>query len=157
MIPTIRTALLRDIAPVAAAMRVRDQDEVRAASGWSPEAALHRAVDASALRWTICDPAGEPFAMFGAAPFPGLDPHYGCPWMLATDAFAEHAMFVLRRTRPYVAIMHRMFPVLVNYVDCRNADSMRYLRWSGFRFTAFDPEFGVERRPFLQFMSIRNV
>lgn len=157
MTRTIRIANSSDVRPIAAAMRVRDINEVRAASGWSPEEALRAAFDASTLCWTFCDPTGEPFAMGGAAPFPGLDPHYAAPWMLATDGFARNARHILRHSRACIAQMHSLYPVLVNYVDCRNTDSLHYLRMVGFTFSAFEPEWGHERRPFLQFMSTRHV
>lgn len=157
MLPYIRPASRRDIFLVGERMRERDVSEVRAASGYSACDALRVALDHSAVSWTACAPTGEPFACFGAAPFPTLGFPYGCPWFLATDAFAEHAMFVLKHSRDTMRAMHKAFPILINYVDCRNADSIRYLRMIGFKFTAYEHEFGVERIPFLQFASTSHV
>lgn len=153
MNPTIRIARPCDDCRVGAAMRVRDAREVLAASGSAPVAALTRSREASIECYTI-EHEGTPFAMFGVAP---IAPGIASPWMLATDEFAQHTMFVLRHTRAFITRWLDLYPALVNYVDCRNKDSHVYLRAVGFRFTAFDPEYGIERRPFLQFMSTRNV
>lgn len=150
----IRTARHRDIPLVGERMRTRDIEEVRAASGQEPCEALRLALEASTLCWTICTREGDPFAMFGVAPLGG---NLGAPWMLATDDFRRNALFVVRNTRRYLDAMHERHPLLLNYVDCRNADSIRYLRAVGFKFTAFEPEYGHERRPFLQFTRVRHV
>lgn len=150
----IRTARPRDIRPVGARMRVRDIEEVRAAAGLDPCEALWQSFEASKQCWTICAPDHTPFAMFGVAP---LAPGAGAPWMLATDEFARHTLFILRNTRRYLEAMHEEFPVLTNFVDWRNRDSLTYLRAVGFEFTAFDPEFGVARVPFIQFTRVRHV
>jgi hypothetical protein len=150
----IRTARPRDIALVGERMRKRDVEEVLAASGHDPYEALRLSLEASAVCWTVCDSEGVPFAMFGATPISGT---FGSPWLLATDDFRANIKFVLRHTPAYIQAMHRLFPVLVNYVDCRNADSIRYLRSVGFVFTAFEPEHGLARVPFLQFTRVNHV
>ena len=151
----IRPARFRDVAYIGERMRTRDAAEVRAARGLEPTEALRDALSASAVAWTLCSRFGDPVMMFGAAPL-SLD-GYGAPWALATDDFKRNVRFILENTPRYIRKMHSEFPVLVNFEDVRNADSIRYLRWAGFTFTAYDPEFGKERRPFLQFTRTRHV
>lgn len=148
----IRQATADDALYVGQRLRQRDVDEVRAASGLSPEAALTASLAVSRAAWAVIGAA--PVAVFGVAE---VTPEVGAPWLLATDEFKAHTKYLLRHTEGYLQQMFRWYPQLMNYVDVRNADSLRYLRRAGFVFTAYEPEFGVERRPFLQFMRTTHV
>ena len=149
----IRPASPRDIPLVGERMRLRDVAEVKASSGLDPCEALRTSLEGSSHAWTVTD-FGDPVAVFGVAP---LAPGMGAPWMLATDAFRSIVRYILAKTPAYIERMHEVYPVLMNYVDVRNKDSIPYLRRAGFSFTGFDPEYGVERRPFLQFTRYRHV
>jgi len=148
----IRLATPDDALYVGQRLRQRDVDEVRAASGLTPEAALSASLAVSTSAWVVLD--GTPVAVFGVAP---IADGIGAPWLLATDAFRAQSRYLMRHSEEYLQRMLGEYPVLMNYVDVRNADSLRYLRRVGFVFTAYEPEFGVERRPFLQFMRTTHV
>lgn len=149
----IVSATLAHVDHVAEHMRKRDVDEVRAASGRSPRDALVDSLLGSSRAWTMLTERGEPYAIFGVAPWFAM-PDTGAPWLLATDTFRRYPRFILANTKRYVAEMHRDYPILMNYVDARNTDSLRWLMWSGFQFTGVVPEYGVERRPFLRFSKV---
>ena len=146
----IRMATLDDVAHVANAMRVRDVEEIRAASGESPLEALTGGVRASTYSWAVCDDTG-PFALFGVSPFVG---DVGSPWMLATDRVKFHKRIFIEDAPHYIQLMQDRYPILLNYVDARHIDSLRWLRRMGFRFTGFSPTYGFERRPFFQFSKV---
>lgn len=136
---------------VGRAMRQADVDEVRAASGLSPLVATLSSLDGSVLAWAGVADDGEPFAICGVAPYAGAT---GSPWLLATDRLYDHRAFFLRNTRPVVEIMLRVYPVLINYVDARHRDSIRWLMWAGFKIDKLEPHYGVERRPFFRFSKV---
>lgn len=148
---TIRAATLDDIEPVARKMRARDVDEVRAAVGLDPAAALVEALQGDVLAWSLHDEDG-PYAIYGVS---HVAHDIGSPWYLATDRMYRHLKFFLRATPVFVRHMQDRFPILMNYVDMRHGDSIRWLRWAGFTFDKFDPHFGYERRPFLRFTKVR--
>ena len=141
---------------IAEKMRLRDVAEIEASSGLSPEDSLGASLMSSDAAWTAVDSKGKPFAMFGVTPW-AIMPDTGAPWLLATDDWNKHTRYVLANTKPYVHQMQQLFPVLINYVDVRNVDSLRWLMWAGFKFTACEPHFGIERRPFLRFSKVTHV
>ena len=87
-------------------------------------------------------------ALFGAPPppLPGL----GIVWMLGTDAIQTEAMGIARRTRRYFDELNAAYPILWNYIDARNAVSLRWLRWGGFKLlkhVSFGPhQFNISER-----------
>ena len=143
----IAAALLEHVAPVAEGMRAADRAEC-AAVGLEPMPALEAAFKSSAVTWTA-SVAGEPMCIFGvgAASFLSRE---GSPWLLGTDLILAHQLGFLRRSRAVVAEMLGLFPRLANVVDARNAMSIRWLRWLGFR--VGDPfPFGLRGEPFRPF------
>lgn len=147
----IRAAKLEDIDPVARKMRLRDVEEVRAACGLDPHAALHHCLSGGALAWTLHDEHG-PYAIYGVS---HVAYDIGSPWFLATDRLYRHQKFFLRGTPVFVRHMLDRFPILMNYVDARHGDSIRWLRRSGFTFDKYIDKFGYERRPFIRFTKVR--
>lgn len=144
---TIRAATLHDVEPVARQMRARDVEEVRAATGLDPHAALLRCLEGDGLAWTLHDAAG-PYAIYGVSHV-ALD--IGSPWFLATDRLYRHIKFFMHGTPVFVRHMQDRYPILMNYVDARHQDSIRWLRWAGFTFDKYIETFGHERRPFIRF------
>lgn len=132
-------------------LREADRLEIRAASGKSPEVALHESLELSTKAWVLLN-KGIACGMWGVAPWPH-SPGLGVPWLLATPAFDLHhnRRELLRHTRRYVGEMGEGFDYLVNYTDARHRESHRWLKWAGFQLDDFKPEFGFERRPFYRF------
>jgi hypothetical protein len=148
----IRPATLADIPHVAQAMRVRDVEEVRAAVGLEPAVALHDAVTSSTLCWTAEGDGGVPFAILGVAPY--VDEDVGAPWLLATDDIVKYRRQFFTDGPRLVTEMQAAHPLLINYVDARHTDSIRWLRWCGFTVEKLIPAFGFERRPFYRFTKV---
>lgn len=136
-------------------LRAADVQEVKASHGLDPEAALQGSLQASVKAWVLLTPRGYPCAMWGVAPWPCV-PELGSPWLLATDQFKRHRRELLRYTKEYVREMGRGYRFLVNYVDSRHADSIRWLHWAGFHFDTLLTDYGYEQRPFLQFSKEAN-
>jgi hypothetical protein len=116
---------------IADNMRAEDRDEVAAMqSGVTVLDALRQSVSLSSHGFSIMDRAGEPVAIFGAAPHPL--PGVGVVWMLGTDGIRREAQGIARNTRPYLDVLNEAYPILWNYIDDRNKVSLRWLKWGGF-------------------------
>lgn len=136
---------------IAAMPRPADVAELSASSGATPLEAMLRGMDRTAEPLTaIYD--GEPACMFGVTPFSALG-GMGAVWMIGSQVLARPGAQrdLLRLSAPVVAYMQDQYPrLLYNFVDQRNRQAIRWLRWLGFTFG--DPmPYGIEGRPFLPF------
>jgi hypothetical protein len=138
-----------DIDYIAAKLRQADIEELKATHG---EHCVIRDILIESVRITprakvYVSEAGEPVALFGCAPNPQGG---GIPWMLATDKAPAFPVALVDDGRWFVQGMLEEFGSLVNYVDVRNARSIRWLACIGF--TIHPPEpFGVQGLPFHKF------
>ena len=149
----IRPSAPEDIGTVADRMREADRAEIWATSFSTPRQALERGLAGSDRAWTITID-GRPEALFGAAPMTALSGR-GTAWMLGTPEIARFPRRMVQDARPMVATMLELYPVLVNFVDARNAASLRWLRRLGARLEAPRP-FGVLGLPFVPFTIERS-
>jgi hypothetical protein len=142
----VRRATPADAVDLAPRLRRADVDEVWAASGSGPNDALLRAVEAGSWAGTV---DGEVEAIFGTHPMTLLG-DVGCIYLLGSDAIERHARPFLRMSRRYVQAVRQDYGVLMNWVDARNAASVRWLRWLGFAIMSPAP-FGPFGLPFHRF------
>lgn len=133
---------------VALHLRAADREEVAAASGMDPRLAIEIAIERSAAAWVgLVD--GVPACVFGVGG-PSLMGDIGVPWLLGTDEIVRHQRAFLRRNKPYVAKMLKLFPNLINMVDARNGVAINWLRWLGFTIHDAAP-YGLAGLPFHPF------
>lgn len=137
---------------IAANLRPADLDEVRASLGadFDPFWALFESLEMSTAGWLIVDQTGLPIGIMGVAPHAAMG--VGIAWLLGTTGMETAAVSVGRQTGQYVAEMNDLYPILWANVDARNELSIRWLEWAGFNMIDADPNFGPERRLFLQFI-----
>jgi hypothetical protein len=129
-------------------MRQADRDEIRAASGRSPGAALAFSLRKSSLAYTALI-NGRPEVMFGVGDINVLA-RVGAPWLLGTEAVRTHYVAFLRASLEWREQLLGRYRVLMNAVDDRNGVSKRWLTWLGF--TLGPPvALGVEQRLFRVF------
>lgn len=145
----IAVATPEDVDILSGDLRPADLEEIRAASGLGPAAALRRCWAFSTHLWAARDGPQKPVALWGVGPV-SLVEGRGCPWLLASPAFDEHSRQVARLSRPLLAAMRSAYPRLENHVDARNVRSVRWLAWLGFTIDPPAP-WGVEGRPFHRF------
>lgn len=154
----IRPASLADVHYLAPRLRAADVQEIKASHGLDPLSALLASCEVSDQCSVFVDVFGNPCALFGTAPTPDL--RSASVWLLGTDEISgpTTARDFLRLTRGELDRLHAggRYRVLYNYVDERNEASIRWLKWAGCVFIARHPEFGVERRPFLEFVHIER-
>jgi hypothetical protein len=145
----VRLASEDDAAYLAPRLRKEDLDEIRANSGRDPLEALLYGVQVSTPAYTIIHD-NNPVAIFGAGPLPF--PNLGFIWMLGSPELMKCQIPFLRQSKRWIEQMHTdVAPMLCNVVDARNEVHIKWLKWCGFTFIKRHEEFGVERRPFLEF------
>lgn len=144
----------RDAILMAPTLRRSDVDELQAVSYEDPQAILTQSVEVSDLAWTAWLD-GWPIAMFGVSPV--LPLAVGGAWLLATDHVERVKRSAWELSVKHVAIMHTRYPVLLNWVDERNITSRQWLRKLGFEALRREAFYGVERRPFLLYVSTKHV
>ncbi|TPI67597.1 hypothetical protein FJ420_01945 [Mesorhizobium sp. B3-1-3] len=151
---TIRRAKEADAVFLAPRLRAADRDEIQAALGMTPEAALPLFTNGNYV-WAGVEPNGEPFGLFGIDPVNG-NPHLGIVWMVSTPAILKYRRDLLTMTPKWLKRLHRVRPLLGNHIDARNTLHIRWLRRMGFSFLRTHEEFGVEKRPFHEFARLRS-
>lgn len=100
------------------------------------------------MRWCL-RADGIPAAVFGAARISELS-GIGVPWLLGTDETVKNPVEFLRLSKPCLDDIQGRFPMLRNWVDARNAASIRWLKWLGFEVHASAP-FGPFDQQFHKF------
>lgn len=119
------------IGALAANMRLLDAQECWAL-GMSPETTLRASVEQSVESWVALD-GNRPIAMWGltTASFVGRT---ATPWLLTGIGIERHKKAFLRETKWWIENRaSAMYPHLVNIVDARYEQSLRWLRWLGFK------------------------
>lgn len=133
---------------VAANLREADVAEVWAAGRVTPDQAMLTSLEVSK------DPqvglADErPVCVFGVGEWSVLSLK-GIPWLLATDELPSHARHFLRESKNYMREVKTRYRLLENYVDARNVQAVKWLRWLEFTMEPAKP-FGPDRLPFHRF------
>lgn len=138
---------------VAANCRPADREEFAAGSGEDPLTVIRYGVRVSVVLFTaLVD--GEPVCIFGASPA-SMAYGIGCPWMVATPRMERYAKTIVRVSGPIIEEMHKVFPTLANFVDCRNKKALAWLHWLGF--IIFEPvNHGKQGLPFHPFIRYAN-
>lgn len=138
----------RDVLHVALRLRDEDWRDAEAVTPMKPRQAVWQAAWSS--DWVVAVRRGEGLgalclALIGVAraPMPGV----GVCWMLSAAEFFDHPLTLARFTRPFIARMFERYNTLTNWVDARNATTLRWLSWAGFDIGEPRP-FGPQALPF---------
>lgn len=138
-----------DIEALLADMRVADLQEIAASCDLPPEDALLESVRGSCVVYAV--EFGDRLAcIFGVAAL-SLAPPVGSPWLLGTRYMDDHPREMLRASKLFFnEHLLRSFKQMLNFVDARNARSIRWLRALGFTIHPAEP-YGHRRLPFHRF------
>jgi hypothetical protein len=142
-------ATIADAVEMAPHMRTVDRHEVMASGGHTPLAALARSIDSSFESYTT-RVDGLIACIYGVGAIDPNDRTLGSPWMLGTHVLRDHPATLARLSRAWIDDISSRYVLLVNYVDARNQDSIRWLDWLGFEIHAPTP-YGVDLRDFHRF------
>lgn len=136
------------IAEIAARCRPADVAELWASDRSTPAEALQKGLDTASAAWTgVVD--GEPICMFGVTPWSILGAA-GAPWMIGTTLIKPNARPFLKESRRALEAMKEPYDLLLNFVDARHHEAVRWLRWLGFTIQEPVP-YGPDGMPFHPF------
>lgn len=144
---------VNDLDYIAPRLRQADRNECLAATGKEPLGILYQSLLLGDITLTMRTPEGKRVGLCGVAPSPFSDA--GVVWMCATDAIMKHQMAFLRRSKAALDYLSADYDVLHNCVDARNTVHIKWLKWMGFSFINKHETYGVEQRPFYEFIRIR--
>ena len=150
----VRPATIDDLNYLAPRLREADVEEIKAACGIEPWAALLLEYDLSEEKITMVGEQGEAVGIYGITPVTRLD---ALVWLHATEDLKNYPFQFLRRCRAEVNRLNQKYPVLWNFVDARNELHINWLRWCGFTFIKRHEEHGVQKKPFYEFVRIGHV
>jgi hypothetical protein len=148
----IREARVADAVALAPRLREADRRECIANTGITPEFILPHSVATPGSTWAL-EANGECIGLFGVDTVFG-HPQFGIIWMVTSDEILKHRRQLLRDTPVLLDKIHQTYPLLGNHVDARNTVHIRWLKWLGFSMLRVLPEFGAERRPFIEFAKL---
>ena len=151
--PKVRKALRLDIHRISNNLREADLQEIAAATGEDPHAALLRSFTMSEECYSVIlnDDDEEPVAVFGVVQHPEIE-DYGIIWMVGTDKLTDIRTTFLRKSKDWIKqLFGDKYKTIGNFVDQRNEVHVRWLQWCGFTLNRIVPHFGVEKLPFYEF------
>jgi len=149
---TIRPLQVEDIHDIAVAARRADVDEMLAGMGASVPMALSYGLQHSLRAWVIWH-EGYPLAAVGdTLAAIGV----GVPWMVTTNHIDKNPRGFLRASLAILRETMQRHNQLINYVDDRNVQAIRWLEWLGFTMDAPLP-YGRHGLPFRKFSITRSV
>lgn len=154
--PYLRPATIEDAIALSKNLRAEDEAEVKAMTGGTTLDALTHGVLASDLPISIVDEDGQILGMFGAVTALNR-PKIGTVWMLASPDILKYRRRFARESKQWIEALQEHYDILFNVVDERNTVHLRWLQWCGFTFIQRHPEFGIENRPFIEFVRIKHV
>lgn len=148
----VRPTRHADVVAIKDHLRKSDIEEIWSSTHLTPEEALIQSRAASSLCQTVLH-RHSPVAIFGTAPVPNR-PEAAGVWFLATDDLQVMWLSFLRMSKECVSRMLDEYPLLFNWVDARNAESIEWLQWIGAKIEKPRP-FGPDKMPF-QFFTIKR-
>ena len=153
---TLEPATLYHCQQLALHMKEADVREVRLASGLSPLAALEASLNISQKASALLL-EDKVMALSGiASSYEGTlkSKTLGIIWALTVPLSGWEKTF-WKVSQQLTADYQKMFPLLTNFCDVENTETIRYLKRLGFVFLRREEHFGVEEKPFYQFVRIR--
>jgi len=150
---TIRFSRPGDPELLAPLLRPEDVTEVLAAGMSSPLEALQTGFDHSSLCLTVEEEDGSICMMMGVVP--SGDPLHGYVWLLGSDFITRKPKTFLTHSKPFLQALHKVRPVLGNFVHAENTVHVRWLGWLGFSF--INTVKGADGSDFLEFVRVQHV
>lgn len=147
----IVTATAEHAHRLAPRVRAVDSDEIRAAGNWSPLGALLAGVSLSRpARAALFN--GTVACLYGVTPLRTsfLSGRTGAAWLIASDLIERYPVAFFRQCRPALLELFESYDTLINAIDVRHDQAVRWGRRLGFRLEDAEA-FGPEGLPFHRF------
>lgn len=149
-----RLAKYGDCKVLAPNLRQADKDEVWASHGLLPLQALQFSFLLSEEANTIISDNEDIIGMFGVTKHGDI----GIPWLLMSDDIYQpsHVRQFVPTSKKWVKQVQERYKILVNYVAQDNDKAIKWLRLLGFTFISLEENYGVNPKPFYEFVRIRS-
>jgi len=147
-----KLATHEDVVEVASNLRQGDIDEAQAMYGIDAGVYLPRSYDPSRT-WVFFNDQGHNFGLAGVAPTG--DPNLGQVWMVSTPDLYKNKTVFLRKCGAFIDMLNELHPILFNWVDARQTDHLKWLKWQGFIATSKKLSWGAAGIPFYEMVRIK--
>ena len=137
-----------DIEHIAKNMRRSDIDEIWASNNRLPKEALEIGLKES-LKCITGLSNNIPVCIFGINPDTILG-RSAVLWLLSTPDIITNKYIFLKKSKGFIEMFLEEYSFLYNFVDDRNKDSIKWLKWCGARINGCIT-YGVEKRQFHPF------
>lgn len=133
-------------------LRKADKREIWASHHREADKALIEGYNKSIMCFTV-EYKKRPIAMFGVVPHTILG-SVAQVWLLASSEMNK-MNYIFKHSRKMIDIMLSHYPLLENFVDIRNKQSIKWLKWCGASLGPVVP-YGVEQKLFQYFQFQRS-
>ncbi len=146
----LRKANLQDLDHVCKNMRKMDRLEALYQTGQNAEDALRLSYLWADRTQTIAGDDDQPMGICGVI-------NDGCIWMICTDELFTNKKYkiqLIRKGREWVDGLLKSYKVLYNFVYAENDSAIKWLKSLGFTFIKYHEEYGIQGKPFYEFLRI---
>ncbi|MDD5476875.1 MAG: DUF2833 domain-containing protein [Candidatus Omnitrophica bacterium] len=150
----VRDAEISDVFQLASNVREADIREIWKSHHMTPETALLGGFQESELCFTI-ERNEKAIAMLGICPQTLLG-NSAIIWLLASPELEKIQRAFIKRSRYFIKGMLQRYPMLENWVDMQNVQSIKWLRWCGAKIEEPKP-YGIEGKLFCYFYFRRTL
>jgi hypothetical protein len=150
---TVRDATISDVFELARNMRPADISEIWKSHHRTSESSLMVGYSESVICLTA-ERKESPIAMLGIVPHTILG-KVASIWLLASPELEKIQKTFLRNSRVFIDLMLEYYPILINWVDVENRQTIKWLKWCGAELGPVVP-YGVEQQPFQYFQFRRK-
>lgn len=150
----LRPTTVDDVAFLAPNLRQADREECLAATGREPLGPLLDGLRMGDKTYTMVAPTGVPVGLLGVGK--SIIPDAGVIWLSATPDIEKYQITFLRHSKAVLKQLQQDYLVLHNCVDARNELHIKWLKWMGFTFIAKHEKWGVQQRPFHEFVRMKQ-
>lgn len=133
----VRDMTREDVDELKDRLRPSDVQECWSSNHHTPEEALWMCYDESIMRYTVTINS-VPAMVFGIAS-PGFISSKASIWLLATPEMKKIQRRFIRHSREFIQFFLSFYPLLFNYVDARNHESIQWLHWCGAEISEPEP------------------
>jgi len=141
----IRPATHEDCLIIGNNLRQREAMEIWGYDNSLPVEGVTKSFNKSVVKMTI-EHDGVPVCLFGIMLINGI----ATLWLMPTDQLSSIGRIFVRNTKLWLKKMLENYPILVAYVDFRNDESKRWLRWVGGK-ECGKVFMGISNSPFIKF------
>ena len=152
MKPHFRPAKVDDVYVLYPKIREVDVEEVKATIGLDIKDGLMASYQTSDETYTMVADDGDLVGMFGLTKT--ADPLISVVWMLCSERLPQFSKTFIKLSKQWVKEQNKKYSILMNYVDARNITSIKWLKHLGFVLINRVEKFGVDKKPFYEFVRI---